>query len=39
MCFERFPKMDEYLESDAFSLKDMKKHPLDLLRVLERKLK
>ena len=38
-CFERFPKMDEYLQSDAFSLKDMKKHPLDLLRVLERKLK
>jgi len=31
--------MDEYLQSDAFSLKDMKKHPLDLLRVLERKLK
>ena len=39
MCFDRFPKMDEYLQSDGFSLKDMKRHPLDLLKVLERKIK
>ena len=38
-CFDRFPKMDEYLQSDGFSLKDMKRHPLDLLKVLERKIK
>lgn len=38
-CFDRFPKMDEYLQSDGFSLKDMKSHPLDLLKVLERKIK
>lgn len=39
MCFDRFPKMDEYLQGDGFSLKDMKRHPLDLLKVLERKIK
>ena len=38
-CFDRFPKMDEYLQSDGFSLKDMKRHPLYLLKVLERKIK
>lgn len=39
MCFDRFPKMDEYLQGDGFSLKDMKRHPFDLLKVLERKMK
>lgn len=39
LCFERFPKMTEYLQSKDFSLKAAVNDPLSLLKVLENKVK
>lgn len=39
LCFDRFPAMDEYLQSKSFNLKTVPDNPLSLLKVLDSKVK